>query len=541
MMAGIVHEIQKNFRYDHIGIGIMDYATKGIEIKAEAGTTSQTLGRRIALGSGVLGKVARTGVSALVQNAGPGQLAGVLPESRAVLCLPISYGETLLGVLNVESRNENAFAPQDVLILNTLADLVATALHNSFVFQRLQQQSITDGLTGIKTRRFFWEALSSEWKRASRSGRPFSVVLIDLDKFKEVNDTLGHLEGDLVLARVGRLLEQKCRQSNVVARYGGDEFIILMPETGIEQAQVLAERLRLWLATDPMLEEHHITGSFGVASFPVHGFSMEDLIRVADAGMYVAKHAGGNQVSTADAFGEGSAVQRQLISGYVGGFLQREHNGPEHLEELVATLRKLCGREYDEGPKAMKEAVEALSHAAELRAPDAAGHGEQCGHFAGIVARGLNLSAQEVEDIVFAGRVHDVGKLFIPNRILNKPGALTEDEFAVMKTHPQVGAEVLRSIPEIEHVAQAIESHHEAFDGSGYPFGLKGENIPLYGRILAVVDAYANMTSDRPFALPKTDEQALAELEMLSGTRFDGMIVRLFARLLKMGPVSTKT
>src|SRR6266446_570390 len=119
MMADIVREIQKNFRYDHIGIGIMDYATKDIEIKAEAGTTSQTLGRRIAVGSGVLGKVARTGVSALVQNAGPGQLAGVLPESRAVLCLPISYGETLLGVLNIESRDENAFAPQDVLILNT--------------------------------------------------------------------------------------------------------------------------------------------------------------------------------------------------------------------------------------------------------------------------------------------------------------------------------------------------------------------------------------------------------------------------------------
>ncbi len=173
MMANIVREIQKNFRYDHIGIGIMDYATKDIEIKAEAGTTSHTMGRRIAVGSGVFGKVARTGVSALVQNAGPGQLAGVLPESRAVLCLPISYGETLLGVLNIESRDENAFAPQDVLILNTLADLLATALHNSFVFQKLQQQSITDGLTGIKTRRFFWEALSSEWKRASRSGRPF--------------------------------------------------------------------------------------------------------------------------------------------------------------------------------------------------------------------------------------------------------------------------------------------------------------------------------------------------------------------------------
>jgi diguanylate cyclase (GGDEF)-like protein len=534
MMADIVREIQKNFRYDHIGIGIMDYATKDIEIKAEAGTTSQTLGRRIAVGSGVLGKVARTGVSALVQNAGPGQLAGVLPESRAVLCLPISYGETLLGVLNVESRDENAFAPQDVLILNTLADLLATALHNSFVFRKLQQQSITDGLTGIKTRRFFWEALSSEWKRASRSGRPFSVVLVDLDKFKEVNDSLGHLEGDLVLARVGRLLEQKCRQSNVVARYGGDEFIILMPETGIEQAQVLAERLRLWVATDPMLEEHHITGSFGVASFPVHGFSMEDLIRVADAGMYVAKHAGGNQVSTSDVFGEGSAVQRQLVSGYIEGFLQREHNGPEHLEELVTTLRKLCGREDEKDHKAIKEAVEALSRAAELREHNAAGHGEQCSHYTGMIARGLNLSGQEVEDLTFAGRVHDVGKLFIPDRVLNKAGALTEDEFAVIKKHPQVGAEVLRAIPEIEHVAQAVESHHEAFDGNGYPRGLKGEDIPLYGRIVAVADAYVNMTSDRSFAPPKTDEQALAELGKQSGIRFDGMIVRLFARLLKM-------
>jgi HD-GYP domain-containing protein (c-di-GMP phosphodiesterase class II) len=283
-----------------------------------------------------------------------------------------------------------------------------------------------------------------------------------------------------------------------------------------------------------MLEEHHITGSFGVASFPVHGFSMEDLIRVADAGMYVAKHAGGNQVSTSDAFGERSAVQRQLVSGYVEGFLQREHNGPEHLEELVSTLRKLCGHEDDADKGALKEAVEALSRAAELREHTGAGHGEQCGHYAGIIARGLNLSAQEVEDVTFAARAHDVGKLFIPERILNKAGHLTEDEFAVMKTHPQVGAEVLRAIPEIERVAQAIESHHEAFDGSGYPLGLKGENIPLYGRIVAVADAYVNMTSDRSFAPPKTDEQAMAELAKLSGTRFDGMIVRLFAHLLKM-------
>lgn len=533
MMADIVREIQKNFNYDHIGIGIMDYATKDIEIKAEAGSTSVALGRRVAVGTGVLGKVARTGVSALVQNAGAGQLSGVLPESRAVLCLPISYGETLLGVLNVESRAENAFAPQDVLIMNTLADLLATALHNSFVFQKLQQQSITDGLTGIKTRRFFWEALSSEWRRASRSGRPFSVVLIDLDKFKEVNDSLGHLEGDLVLARVGRLLEQKCRQSNVVARYGGDEFIILMPETAIEQAQVLAERLRIWVATDPTLEEHHITGSFGVASFPVHGFAIEDLIRMADAGMYISKHAGGNQVSTSESFREGSAVQRQLISSYVEGFLQREQHGAEQLEELVATLRKLGASADEKDTSPLREAVEALAQAAELRELHASGHGEQCAYYAGIIARGLNLPAEEVADAVFAARVHDVGKLFVDDGILNKSGPLAEDEFSMMKTHPQLGANVLRAIPNVDRAAQAVAAHHESFDGSGYPLGLKGEKIPLLGRIIAVVDAYTNMVSERSFAPSKTHEQALAELAGLSGTRFDGMVVRLFTRLLK--------
>src|SRR5581483_1930539 len=348
MLAEIVAEIQKTFRYDHIGIGILDYATKEIEIKAEAGVTTQALGKRIPLGTGILARAARTGETALIQSAA-GVPQDVLPDAKAVLCIPITYGETLMGVLNVESKSDDAFTPQDALIMNTLADLLATALHNAFVFQKLQQQSITDGLTGIKTRRFFWEALSSEWKRASRSGRPFSVVLMDLDKFKEVNDNLGHLEGDLVLARVGRLLEQKCRQSNVVARYGGDEFIILMPETGTEQAQILAERLRLWVSTDPVLQEHGITGSFGVASFPLHGFSAEDLIRVADRGMYVSKHAGGDRVSMAEELGESeaAAVQRQLISGYIDGFLQREHTGPEHVEELLTTLKKLCGGDED--------------------------------------------------------------------------------------------------------------------------------------------------------------------------------------------------
>jgi len=537
MLSEIVGHIQKNFRFDHIGIGIFDYARKEIEIKAEAGVAANTLGKRIPLGAGILGRVARTGESALLQSSGQAQLQGVLPDSRAVLCIPITYGETLLGVLNIESHEENALAPEDVLIMNTLADLLATALHNSFVFQKLQQQSITDGLTGVKTRRFLWEALSSEWKRASRSGRPFSVVLMDLDKFKEVNDTLGHLEGDLVLARVGRLLEQKCRQSNVVARYGGDEFIILMPETGVEQARTLAERLRQWLSTDPMLQDHMITGSFGVASFPVHGFTAEEIIRVADAGMYISKHAGGDRVSTADEFGtdENGALQRQHISSYIDSFLQREPAGPERLGELLATLKNLCSSGNGEGPfnvLLLRDSMAALNHAAESREAGAAGHGEAVARYCEVLASAMGLPPDEVDELVYAAQVHDVGKIFVPARILNKQGPLTEDEFALLKLHARAGAEVLGTLPDSDRMQRAVACHHESFDGSGYPAALQGEAIPLWARILTVADSYANLTTSCALAPARTMDEALAELERLSGTKYDGMLVRMLRREL---------
>jgi diguanylate cyclase (GGDEF)-like protein len=533
MLEEIVTEIQKNFEFDHIGIGVLDYATKEIEIRAEAGITNVALGKRVPLGVGIMGKVARSNEVMLVQKT-DGHHSGVLADARSVLCLPLTYGETMLGVLNIESKNEQAFKDQDVLILRTLADLLATALHNAFVFQKLQQQSITDGLTGIKTRRFFLEAVQGEWKRASRSGRPFSVVMVDLDKFKEVNDGMGHLEGDLVLARVGRLLEQKCRQSNVVARYGGDEFVILMPETGIEQAQILSERLRLWVATDPMLNERHITGSFGVASFPLHGSTVEDIMRVADAGMYVSKHAGGNRVSTAEEFQEGEtlAVQRQLIASYIEGFLQREDMGPDAGEELVATLKKMCAGLQDD-PEPMKEAIIVLSRAAEARESHNTGHGTAVSRYAEAIARELGLSQEDIAEVQFAALVHDVGKLVIPERMLTKPGDLTEEERQVVRLHATLSSEIVASIPGSERVEVIVRHHHERFDGGGYPDRLKREEIPLASRIIAVADAYASMIREKPFASAKTIAEAGDELERYAGSQFDPAVVSVFLHQLR--------
>jgi diguanylate cyclase (GGDEF)-like protein len=403
------------------------------------------------------------------------------------------------------------------------------------VFQKMQQQSITDGLTGIKTRRYFLEALQSEWKRAARSGRPFSVVLIDLDKFKQVNDTMGHLEGDLVLARIGRLLEQKCRQSNVVARYGGDEFVILMPETSVEQAQILSERLRLWIATDPMLNERQITGSFGVATFPIHGSTVEDIVRIADAGMYLSKRAGGNRVSTSDEHGMGDVIpQKQMIMAAIESFLQHDRTGPEAEAELLTMLGELNAQLKEMGSiELLKEAVRTLTIAAEAREIHGSGHGESIARYAEAVGNELSLPQDELDDLVYAARVHDIGKLVVPENILNKATSLTPEEFAIVKHHPVLGAHVMDSAGCSGRVRETVRHHHEHFDGSGYPDGLKGEHIPLAARIISVCEAFVNMTGERSYAMLKTPTEAVAELEELSGTHYDGMLVRILIRHLK--------
>jgi diguanylate cyclase (GGDEF)-like protein len=541
MMAGILREVQANFNFDHVGIGIIDYNTKEIEIRAEAGAASKTMGKRIPLGVGIMGRVARGG-ELICEQGKDEHLLSIVPEARSVLCIPITYSDSMLGILNIESLRENAFPAEDELLLQTLADLIATALHNVMVFQKLEQESITDALTGIKTRRYFNEALQSEFKRGQRSGRAFCVVLIDLDKFKEVNDGMGHLEGDLVLARIGRLLDQKVRQSNVVARYGGDEFIILMPETEAEQASILSERLRLWISTDPFLNERHITGSFGVAEFPLHGATAEDIVRVADAGMYISKRAGGNKVSSVQPSPESEAETelRQIIASYLGTFLRRD-NVPTEEDILTAMSKISTAVPKQSSNAALRESVRSITRAVEARELHASGHGDSVASYAEAIAREIGMPDDEVQDLIFAAQVHDVGKIVVAERLLNKAGSLSFEEFQVVKKHPIAGASILSAIPAIGHAREFVLNHQERYDGTGYPHSVSGEEIPLGARIIAVSEAYVNMVSERPYATSKSSGEAMTELERGAGTQFDGMVVRVLTHQLKGQKSATTT
>ncbi|MGD1105071.1 MAG: diguanylate cyclase, partial [Terriglobia bacterium] len=320
LLPSICRQVRHAFGYDLARIEMMDPGREELVVEAEAGYGPELVGRRIRMGEGLVGEAADSGEPVLANSVvNEPRYIALHPGVRSALHLPLKYREELMGVLSLESRQAYAFSQQDVLTLRTLADQLAIALFNARAYQIALEQAITDGLTGLKTHRYFMEALDREWRRSTRSGHMFSLIMMDLDGFKQVNDRHGHLEGDKVLTAVADLLNDQVRQSNVVARYGGDEFAIMLPETRTDQAEILAERLRANIEADGYLAAHGVTASFGISTFPVHGPTQEEILRVADSGMYLAKHEKGNRVRVASLTVQSAQAEweRHLLEAYL--------------------------------------------------------------------------------------------------------------------------------------------------------------------------------------------------------------------------------
>lgn len=559
MLANIAEQLEQGLTFDHMGIAIFDYASKEVVVQAEAGRRRGALNRRLVLGESLVGRVGRTGRMSVAANfAEEDDVNAVLDDSASGAALPILYAEQLLGVLYVETATPTSFSEEDLLLLHTLADLIAGALHNALAFQKAQEQAITDGLTGVKTHRFFMDALSVEWKRSTRTGRAFTLLLIDVDRFKSVNDFQGHLEGDLVLKRLGQIFEQGCRSTDVVARYGGDEFVILMPGTDAEQGLRLAHRLRASVLADRLLQEKKTTASFGLAAFPLHGSTPQELIQIADASMYVSKHQGGNAVSTANELDVTEAQQwkRDVLEAYLGVTLKRLFStGPEAFQDIRQRLEQLwqslattgatagisssdSGDRLPETPGALRppcaaviETITTLALAVDAKDPFTQGHSKKVADHAVLLATELGLAEEEVEAVRLGALLHDVGKVGVPTAILTKNGPLDPAEWEAMKEHARLGDRLLEPLPSVAHVRRMVRHHHEMFDGSGYPDGLAGQDIPLGARIVAIADAYDTITSDRSYNKARPPEEALAELTRCGGAQFDPELVQLFIRV----------
>ena len=528
LLSNIGRQIHDAFGFEFVRLEAVDREQKELVVQAQEGYGSEVLGRRSKLGEGLAGVAAESGEPVLANRVSDDQCYIALDTRVAsALSLPLKFRGETLGVLSVESRRANGFSPQDSVTLRMLADQLAIALHNARAYQVAQEQAITDGLTGLKTHRYFREALEAEWRRAARSGQPLSVIMMDLDDFKLVNDRHGHVEGDKVLHTVARLLETRLRQSSVAARYGGDEFVLLMPDAGEEQAENLAERLRSRLVSDPYLSGHSLTASFGIATFPLHGATPEEILRIADSGMYLAKHARGDQIRLA-----ATAQPSEHVEAYLGVAMHRMiSTGPETFEHYFRRIEQATQNSMEEGVSLL-DTVTALAFVIDAKDRYTQGHSQSVARLAAGIARQLGMPEAEVEEVRLAGILHDIGKIGIPETLLNKPARLTADEYEVMKGHTELGWKILMplKVRAIERICQMVRHHHERIDGQGYPDGLKGEEIPLGARILTIADAYDTIISDRAYQAARPIDEAILELRRGSGAHFDQGLVDLFVQ-----------
>jgi len=375
-------------------------------------------------------------------------------------------------------------------------------------FLQTEARATHDRLTGIPNRETLLAILASEIERSARHEKPLSVAFIDIDRFKPINDTYGHNSGDAVLRQIAGLVADSIRASDTFGRYGGEEFMLILPETTPEDAVGLAEELRSLVMQHPLRiagdQAVKATISIGIAGGRGAQLQLDMIVDRADAAMYAAKSLGRNRTYLFRELDEGAPVPRAPISA-------------ERRAQATAI-----------GQWASDTATQAL---ASVLAPQPHHRGRPSDMIASLatgLALEMGLPREEIERIRIASLLHDLGKIAIPDEILDKPSTLTDPEWQAIGEHPRIGQVILEQASSLREAIPVVLHHHERFNGGGYPHGLKGSEIPLGARIVSVADAYHAMVHDRPYSAALTHEQALEELSLNAGTQFDPEVVEVF-------------
>jgi diguanylate cyclase (GGDEF)-like protein/putative nucleotidyltransferase with HDIG domain len=357
---------------------------------------------------------------------------------------------------------------------------------------RLANMADQDGLTGLYNHKAIHRLL--EETLADRNIDVTSLMMIDMDGFKLINDTFGHLLGDNVLRHLSAALKQACSESDIIGRCGGDEFMIVLPRKKSSQASSTARAIREHLTSHPFSapdgSKLPLALCIGIADTLSAGNSPASLVSAADSALYEGKHRGGDHVtlhmSHATEDGEPVSNSYDVLDGLITAIDHKDHYTKRHSEDVTAYALKIVGA--------------------------------------------LGLSGETLHAVRVAGLLHDIGKIGVPDFILRKPGKLTAGEYEVMKGHVTLSTLIIHGLPRMNDILDAVSNHHERWDGAGYPRGLAGNDIPLLGRVMAIADAYSAMTLDRPYRAAMTPEEALIEIENCSNTQFDPELVPIFVK-----------
>jgi diguanylate cyclase (GGDEF)-like protein len=503
-----------------------------------------------------------------------GDMVVDLPENTKItMIFPMRQGNNLKGALCMVSAQEKAPSLPDMRMIQDLLNRVAVVIEHKELFEKVERQAITDGLTGLYNRRYFEEQLAKELDRHQRFKHSCSYIILDLDHFKSVNDTLDHLHGDIALKHTSAIARKCVRDVDTVGRLGGEEFVVLLPESDENAAMVVAERICTTLresvieqfktddcrsrvqdklregkineATANRLANGRITASIGVATFPRDAEDKTRLMELADKYLYMAKARGRNQVcsfrddtgvpeakpAAPAAAGRPSEKPKQAPTvaparalPVPGGFAPSTSGGSAFSAQI--DFQQIAEHGIIGLLGSVVKAVSAKDGYSDDRTPRAA-------DYASRIALNLRLSKEHTTVISLAAILNNLGKCIVDEQVLRKRGPLSPDEWRMVESAPSTAARILEPARHLHRVAIVIESYQEHWDGSGYPRGLKGEDIPLESRIISVVDAFVAMTSNRPYRPALSREAAIQILQKGAGREWDPRIVKLFLAILE--------
>lgn len=446
--------------------------------------------------------------------------------SKSIITVPLFFRETHYGWFNVfSSRKELTSGETDFLTI--FAQQVEMAITIAGLFEEVKAQAVTDGLTGLYNRRYFEEYLKKEVTRALRQQQAFSIIGLDLDHLKQINDKYGHAFGDLAIKTVARVLKKNARSIDTAARMGGEEFNVILPGVDSNGAMIAAERIRKALENEPLDTIGHITASIGVATFLEHSDNIEDIIELTDQAMYQSKRNGRNQVTLAKPINE-TSWQEIAVNTFMD--ILSKHNIP--LDQKITDNLKHKLQTQTEVPK------EALYNVADMLTQT-----YNPLHHSGVMkskvllavslAKRFDLSKEEIDKLRIATLLYDIGNLMLPPELLQKTTPLTEEERNHIKEHPLIAArEILKPISYIQDVIPIIEHHHENWDGTGYPSKIAKEEIPMTSQIILIVDAYFALTEPRTYRAELTPKQAIEIIKQDAGKKWNFALVEEFISLI---------
>ena len=440
--------------------------------------------------------------------------------------LPLISVNKCIGVFIVEDIN----ARQSIDIYTLLANYTAMVTHNHDLLEKSDEYINTDALTLLYNHRGFQEILTNEITRSQTNKQSLSIMMMDINNITKINRELGHAKGDEVIRIVAEKVRHNVREGDIAGRYGGDEIAIILPNTDSSQAKYVAEFLTYSLSCCFIDDIGPIKVSVGVSTYPNTAQDKEQLLILAEQAMYISQAKGYKDGMSAIISASDFNFWDDIALKSYAEVISKRHAqlGINFEDELIS---KFHG-DHNLSDTRTWEVATSLANAIDAKDPYTKGHSTSVSRFSEALARAINLPEKEVSRITLGALLHDVGKIGIPETVLKKEGPLSDDEWAIMKQHPVIGAEkVLQPNPNLRDLIPIVRHHHERIDGKGYPDSLGNRDIPLAAKIVAIADTYHALISDRPYRKGMNIEKALSILEEGAGTQWDENLVRTFIQI----------